>query len=248
MFFRLRPALDAPAGQKFTFSSEKNPVFRPAGPFRRPAGPWHSSGLWEARPARRGRRCDHGSRGHSPLTGGAEAYHAWPMSIPGAGERVSFFRRVARLPIGFGAVLLVVSCIVEEQYPFSVFPMYSDFPEEVHYLYVTNAADEPLALSPVFGRRTSELKKGFETRWDMYQGAWLDTLDRDDRKAARKAKRIGPDVAAKTSHDTLEWLRQSAPDQERARAAGALKLYLVQLTLDDNGAVRTSTTYMGGAE
>ncbi len=59
-------------------------------------------------------------------------------------------------------LLVTVLCLVlRENYPFSHFPMYSSFSNETYFLYLTDAAGQPIATSR-FGLSSSTLKKIFD--------------------------------------------------------------------------------------
>ncbi len=59
-------------------------------------------------------------------------------------------------------LLVTVLCLVlRENYPFSHFPMYSSFSNETYFLYLTDAAGQPIATSRL-GLSSSTLKKIFD--------------------------------------------------------------------------------------
>lgn len=66
-----------------------------------------------------------------------------------------------RWPVFFA--LTVLCLLAGENYPFSNFPMYSSFAKNSYYIYLANAAGQPLA-SASFGLTTPGLKKIFESK------------------------------------------------------------------------------------
>ncbi|HEY2712446.1 MAG TPA: hypothetical protein VGI60_08025 [Chthoniobacterales bacterium] len=59
-------------------------------------------------------------------------------------------------------LLVTVLCLVlRENYPFSHFPMYSSFSNETYFLYLTDAAGQPIATTRL-GLSSSTLKKIFD--------------------------------------------------------------------------------------
>src|SRR5580658_6696118 len=51
-----------------------------------------------------------------------------------------------------------------EWYPFSDFPMYSDFKERAYYVYVTDRDDQVVPLGEVFGLAPSDVKKAYDQK------------------------------------------------------------------------------------
>ncbi len=49
-----------------------------------------------------------------------------------------------------------------EWYPFSDFPMYSDFEEQAYYVYVTDRDDKPVPIAATFGIAPSDVKKAYD--------------------------------------------------------------------------------------
>ena len=65
----------------------------------------------------------------------------------------------------FPMVALVVFClIVDETYPFSDFPMYSNLPDNTLYFYVADGEGEPLPVKNCFGVSASAMKKMYIKR------------------------------------------------------------------------------------
>jgi hypothetical protein len=55
----------------------------------------------------------------------------------------------------------VLCLVLRENYPFSHFPMYSSFSNETYFLYLMDAAGQPIATTR-FGLSSSTLKKIFD--------------------------------------------------------------------------------------
>lgn len=84
----------------------------------------------------------------------------------------------ARWTIFFTLTLLCLA--LGENYPFSNYPMYSDFTPRSYYIYLADAEGRPVATTR-FGLTTPRLKKIFESH---------------RRKAARQAEQGRSDAAA----------------------------------------------------
>lgn len=59
-------------------------------------------------------------------------------------------------------LILAVSLLIGESFPFSRFRMYSSITPTTDYLYVSDGADRPVPLVVEFGIRTSLVKKQFK--------------------------------------------------------------------------------------
>jgi hypothetical protein len=68
---------------------------------------------------------------------------------------------VHRIPFKLMLAVVFVSLLLREFYPFSWFPMYSNFSGRTWYVYVTDERDQPLALRELFGVTTPFLKKAY---------------------------------------------------------------------------------------
>jgi hypothetical protein len=85
---------------------------------------------------------------------------------------------LARWPIFFALTLLCL--LAGENYPFSNFPMYSDFTPRSYYIYLADAQGRAVATTR-FGLTTPRLKKIFES---------------ERRKAARHDHQVQGDTTA----------------------------------------------------
>ena len=71
-----------------------------------------------------------------------------------------FVRGSGWLPL----ILLTAACLlIEEQYPFSNFPMYSRFSRDTDYVFLATETGKPLPSFQTIGISTATLKKMFES-------------------------------------------------------------------------------------
>ena len=70
-------------------------------------------------------------------------------------------RAARRVPIKLMLSVVFVSLLLREFYPFSWFPMYSNFSGHTWYVYVTDHRDQPIALRERFRVTTPFLKKAY---------------------------------------------------------------------------------------
>lgn len=72
----------------------------------------------------------------------------------------NWLRRTSCKPL----LLITATCLlIQEQFPFSHFPMYSSFGRSTFYVYVTDSADQPLPTLSTLGVSTPTLKKIYES-------------------------------------------------------------------------------------
>lgn len=101
---------------------------------------------------------------------------------------------LGRMPFRFCLLVVLALHLIGEEYPFSPFPMYSNFQHDARVVWIADQDGKPLASSDYFGLRVSTIKK---------------VLDRRARELAAGYRQRGEPVP---SADDL------------ARAAGALVL------------------------
>lgn len=91
-----------------------------------------------------------------------------------------------RVPCGLLCALTAVCLLLREQFPFSNFPMYSNFGNDTDYVHLADAEGQPLATLSVAGLNTATLKK-------LYQGELNREVARlriPRRKLSAEQKRI----------------------------------------------------------
>lgn len=158
---------------------------------------------------------------------------------------------VARLAREMGMLvplwLLLLACLVPkvsrgtdreryEFFPFSHFPMYSDFDERDYYVFVTGRDDQAIATESLAAIRSTRLKKILNTELSRLQKEFG---IRKDQLTAGQC-RPGGDY-------TLDWLVHNAPAsaQEALRRVAPLRLYRVYITEEDGKLVETAPQLVG---
>lgn len=71
----------------------------------------------------------------------------------------SFWRAIPFRPM---TLLVVAMFFIKEEFPFSNFPMYSNFDEEADVVFVTDQNDAPLPMEALFGTGSAGTKKRYE--------------------------------------------------------------------------------------
>lgn len=127
--------------------------------------------------------------------------------------------------------LVTASCLVlQENFPFSDFPMYGSFANYSYYVYVTDAEDQPIPVEGITGVRTSRLKKIYGTR--------LKEVRRDLESAGVEIKGyqfMTTEQQRSAGEYALEWLignckEHARPELERHRP---LRFHKVGLRLTE---------------
>lgn len=76
-----------------------------------------------------------------------------------------------RFPIKAMVLISALCLALQEEYPFSHFPMYSSFSDYSYYVYVTDRSGEPIALEKLMSIRTSKLKKFYQSQLNPIRDA-----------------------------------------------------------------------------
>lgn len=67
-----------------------------------------------------------------------------------------------RVPFRHMTTLVIALFVIKEQFPFSNFPMYSNFDEEADVIFVANQNDQPVPMSKVFRTGSAQTKKTYK--------------------------------------------------------------------------------------
>lgn len=67
----------------------------------------------------------------------------------------------------FMLVVITLSLLLQEFYPFSRFPMYATFSPETYYVFLSDGEDQPVAVKRHFRYSVPKLKKMFNTRYRL---------------------------------------------------------------------------------
>ncbi len=122
-----------------------------------------------------------------------------------------------------------------EWYPFSNFPMYSKFEPDTYYVFVTDLADKPIALSEVFGASSSNVKKAYDRK--------LTNLKKGGGSKVRRTE-LPLETRREAAIEVLQWLAASAAKQAEVHALGGLRLHQVGIAFRE-GQLSKNTTAVG---
>ncbi len=119
-------------------------------------------------------------------------------------------------------LVLTAGCLlVQEQYPFSHFPMYSSFGRTTYYLYLADGTGAPIATLPTIGLTTPTLKKVFSTG-----------LRKERERLGVRSKQLSPEQKRQVGERFLAGLKESPAVRQRGMPLPpALRLYEVNISL-----------------
>jgi hypothetical protein len=131
------------------------------------------------------------------------------------------------------AASIVLGYLIGENFPFSDWPMYSNFSRESGYVYVVNAAGEPIAAATLF-ETSPRLRRQFE---------------RERRTELTRAKngglkRTSDDVERESATHLLKRLAQRMSPDER-KAAQGLGLVSARLRMDEKRRITVTERTVG---
>ena len=119
-------------------------------------------------------------------------------------------------------LLLTAACLlVQEQYPFSNFPMYSSFSHKTFYVYLADGTGAPIAAKNTIGINTPTLKKIYvsETR-------------RERERRPGRSKQLTDEQKQTAGERLLARLRSSPAVRERnLEFPSGLRLYEVTISM-----------------
>ena len=116
-----------------------------------------------------------------------------------------------------------------EWYPFSNFPMYSDFEKQAYYVYLTDRDDKPMSVGETFGRAPSDVKKAYDKK-----------LKEVAKRIGKPSKKLSADERRPIAEELLRELRDTGKPDEVKKLSG-LRLWQVDITLEDERIVEQTS-------
>jgi len=132
------------------------------------------------------------------------------------------------IPLKLVLLLVVLSLTLKnpdgraEYYPFSNYPMYSQFDGEDYFLYIADQDGKPLPSKDTFRITTPKIKK----RFNQELGDVANRLD-------KKKSEVGGAELEAVAVTTLQTLNNSVPEHPRVAALTELQLIYVDLRRGD---------------
>ena len=120
-----------------------------------------------------------------------------------------------------------------EWYPFSNFPMYSNFEETAYYVYVTDLDDKPVAIQPTFATWPTAVKKA-------YDGYLKKEIERRKKDAKDRGEKYSRKIIEMTGEECrvagdalLHQLKDTSKFPDEVKKHRGLRLYQMDIWLQD---------------
>lgn len=127
-----------------------------------------------------------------------------------------------RIPFKHMTVLVIALFIIKEQFPFSNFPMYSNFDSEADVLFIADQTGNPVSMDRVFGKGSSTIKK-----------AWKKEVSKLVNPRGRDSKQSTPEERAKAGAVVLgDWCAR-IKSANLPKGTSAMRLYRRTFELKD---------------
>ena len=152
---------------------------------------------------------------------------------------------VMLLPLAPGVVIAALCLGLKENFPFTHYPMYSDFSDETYYVWLADAEGKPIASQSVTGLRLGRIKK-------VYNKGLLEARQNaksSEGKTPRK-RDLSSEQKLPSGVATLEWIYESSNEAARAelRRSSPIRLYEVDITIEDGRVVESAPELVGEFE
>ena len=145
-------------------------------------------------------------------------------------------------PVSIAVAFTAICLVVKENFPFSHYPMYSNFEDETYYVWLADSEGEPIAAQNVTYMRLGKIKKVYNTGLLAVREEIGKELGKKPRKRDLTIEqRRGPGV------DTLRWIYENShPEAQRVlRDASPIRLYQVDVRMDGNRIVEDPPELVG---
>lgn len=150
----------------------------------------------------------------------------------------------AAMPLRLTIVLIALLWVAKENYPFSHFPMYSNFTGYDYVVFVADQNGDPLPLEHVsFGTRTARLKK-------QYNGFINDVRKglKVEGKPTPRKQDLTSEQKKPAGDKALAWIWKSIQSRNTVRLAQRdvteLQLYQIGITREDGRIVKTAPEFI----
>ncbi|MGI9086125.1 MAG: hypothetical protein ACR2HH_00035 [Chthoniobacterales bacterium] len=128
-----------------------------------------------------------------------------------------FLGRTRCLPL---LVLTLACLLIREQFPFSNFPMYSSFSSHTFYIFVADAAGQPLAAATLTGTSTATWKK-----------IYVSEMKKESERLRLGKTKMTPAQEAVVGEKVLRQVRNLLAADQSVNLPDGLSLYEVAVDL-----------------
>ncbi|MFT4548035.1 MAG: hypothetical protein ACI8XO_000037 [Verrucomicrobiales bacterium] len=153
---------------------------------------------------------------------------------------MSLLRQLAPISVAIGVT--IVCLVVKENFPFSHYPMYSNFEDQTYYVWLADREGEPIPAQTLTYHRLGKIKK-------IYNDGLLDVREKVGREAGKKPRKRDLTLEQRRApgDETLRWIYDNSRPaaQEILLGSAPLRLYQVDVRIEDNQVVEDNAELVG---
>ncbi|TLD71645.1 hypothetical protein FEM03_05765 [Phragmitibacter flavus] len=131
-----------------------------------------------------------------------------------------------------------------EWFPFSNFPMYSNFAETAYYVFISDLDDNPLPMAGLFAV-PSGVKKAYDQKLKERVEELKDEAKSRGERYRKRIVQMDGEECRPAGDATLQQLLDSRRDKGPLAGYAGFRLYQVDITLDDEGQIVKRTKLVG---
>ena len=135
-----------------------------------------------------------------------------------------------KMPFREMTLLVILLYVVKEQFPFSNFPMYSNFDNEADVVFIGDQKGDPLPMDEVFRSGSSTAKKAYKKEL----GKILNPQKRDSKQSTLAERQQAGAIVLGDWHENMKRERLPA-------GTTAIRLYRRTFELKDDGKLADDT-------
>ena len=153
---------------------------------------------------------------------------------------IALLRKLAPLTVAIG---VTITCLaVKENFPFSHYPMYSNFDDQTYYVWLADSNGEPIPVQKVTYMRLGKIKKIYNTGLQKVRENSRNAKGKKPRKRDLTLTQRRP-----PGDETLRWIYANSRPyaQEILREAAPLRLYQVDIRIEENHVIEDPAELVG---
>jgi hypothetical protein len=145
-------------------------------------------------------------------------------------------------PISVAIALTIACLIAKENFPFTHYPMYSNFEDQTYYVWLGDRDGEPIPAQKLTYNRLGRIKKIYNT----YLQDVREQVGKETGKKPRK-RDLTLEQRRPPGDETLRWIyANSRPEAQKVlRESAPLRLYQVDVRIEGNQVVEDPAELVG---
>lgn len=132
-----------------------------------------------------------------------------------------------------------------EWYPFSNFPMYSNFEPQAYYVYVTDDQDKPVAIQPTFGTWPTAVKKAYDLKLKAVVKQLKADAEEKGEKYKKKQIQMTGEECRPAGDATLKQIMESSRFPDEVKKHRGYRLYQMDIWLGEDGRIEQKPKLVG---